>query len=221
MLLCRVSWIFWLSLQPSLFSLSSPHVLKLCKSRFVVLKNIPRSEFVYSLFFQCHLTNFYLSLINEVSCESGWGLGSGFLFLLKQHFIGKAVCHVMSHFRTTMTACFIFSDARLISGYKSWQSNPISMKHLITFNLLFSLIYSHCPNPLFISLGVVKKKKTAYSFNAFTFLAGILQWRTFFHQLEIYDYLEIYWTQERQADVLLLKGLVFRVIALVISNDVQ
>ena len=65
----------------------------------------------------------------------------------------------MSHFRTTMTACFIFSDARLISGYKSWQSNPISMKHLITFNLLFSLIYSHCPNPLFISLGVVKKNK--------------------------------------------------------------
>lgn len=111
---CAVSLEFfdWLSLQPSLFSLSSPHVLKLCKSRFVVLKNIPRSEFVYSLFFQCHLTNFYLSLINEVSCESGWGLGSGFLFLLPQHFIGKAVCHVMSHFRATTTACFIFSDAK-------------------------------------------------------------------------------------------------------------
>lgn len=67
---------------------------------------------LFTFFSQCHLTNFYLSLINEVSCESGWDLGSGFLFLLQQHFIGKAVCHVMSHFRITMTVGFIFSDAK-------------------------------------------------------------------------------------------------------------
>ena len=98
--LCLLNFLIdFLSSPPS--SLFLPlMLLKLCKSRLVVLKNIPPYEFVYFFFFQCHLTNFYLSLINEVSCESGWGLGSGFLFLLQQHFIGKAVCHVTSHYVT-------------------------------------------------------------------------------------------------------------------------
>lgn len=111
---CAVSLEFfdWLSLQPSLFSLSSPHVTEVVQKQVSGPKEYSTFWVCLLFFFQCHLTNFYLSLINEVSCESGRDLGSGFLFLLQQHFIGKAVCHVTSHFRTTMTACFIFSDAK-------------------------------------------------------------------------------------------------------------
>ena len=77
------------------------------------------------------------------------------------------------------------------------------------------------PKSIIYVIRSCEKKKIAYSFYASTFLAGILRWRTFFHQLEIPGCLEIYWTQERHANVLLFKGPVFRVIALVISNDVQ
>lgn len=48
---------------------------------------------------------------------------------------------------------------RLVSGYGSWKSNPVIMKHLITFHLLFSLTYDHCLNLLlFISVGVTKQR---------------------------------------------------------------